>query len=72
MFASFAHHLGTACIPFNGYMAHRTLFDISISGTVEQQKAFESTATSLTVSPDTAAQHVLSYQLFTIFLTSHT
>merc|ERR1712238_417585 len=51
-------------------MAHRTLFDISISGTVEQQKAFESAAAS--VSPNAAAQHVLSYQLFTIFLAIHT
>ena len=72
VFASFAHHLGTASIPFNGYMAHRTLFDVSISGTVEQQKAFEPAATLLTVGPDATAQHVLSYQLFTIFLTIHT
>ena len=72
MFASFAHHLGTACISFNGYMAHRTLFDISTFRTVEQRKAFKSTVTFLTVSPNTASQHVLPYQFFTMFLTIHT
>ena len=40
VFASCAFYQGTPFIPFYGYMAHRTLFDIFIFGTVQQQKAF--------------------------------